>query len=303
MKAWWKLTLEATLAVVGIAVAWHLRRPRPVLVEISYPPVPLEPWEEFAEFGGDVGAEEGETIHGDVGEAVGSGHPVDLCPPGANPRELPESCVPDPLADPRFAPRPGTAPLGRPGKAAVWPLATRHRRRLVTSYWTADGLRGAWGRHFGAKRVTSEGQIRRHSGIDLFAKAGDQVIAPEDGLLLAILPFHHDTWSLYLRIVDGRVIALAEVEPYSWREFGVGPGDFVHQGEPLARVGTMRGGGRMLHVELYAPGMSDDDEVVGAIRRGEMNWTEAQPPAMLRDPSAYLVDAATRTYRTEDGNG
>jgi murein DD-endopeptidase MepM/ murein hydrolase activator NlpD len=131
---------------------------------------------------------------------------------------------------------------------------------------------------------------------------GDRVVAPEDGQILAFLPFHHDTWAVYIRLRDGRVINLAELDPYSWREFGVGPGDEVHRGETIARVGLMSGGSKMLHVELYDPGGLDDEALVGEIRRGEMSWTEDHPPSVMLDPSAYLVDAATRTYRLSTPN-
>jgi hypothetical protein len=123
------------------------------------------------------------------------------------------------------------------------------------------------------------------------------VLAPEDGVVLAILPFHHGTWAIYLKTADGRVVALSEIKKYSWREFDVGPSQWVHQGQPLARLGTMSGGGNMLHFELYDARGQDDEAVVAAIRNGEMRWAAEQPPPLLQDPSAYLVDAATRTHR------
>lgn len=290
--------VTAVLIGVSLAVARTLSRPKPVVTRTTLPPVPLEPWEEIAEFGGEVGGDEGAIPEEGAVAPIGTGDPEDLCFPAENPAPE-EVCVAEPLEDPRFAPRVGVAPVGDVGSSAMWPVSTRHRRRLVTSYWTDEGIRGAWGRHFGAKRVGSEGQLRRHAGVDLFGYEGDLVMAPEDGLVLAILPFHHGTWALYLRTTDGRVLTLGEIRRYSWREFGVAPNTWVKRGSGLARLGVMTGGGQMLHFELHDPGAVSNDDIVSAIRRGEFQWSEETPPPTLLDPSAYLVDAATRTYRME----
>lgn len=299
MTPWQRLAVELALIAASIGITWRLRRPTPVVTRISYPPVPLEPWEEAAEFGGDVGGEEGTIALDDEVQPIGTGDPEELCPRTENPADEEETCVTEPLLDPHFAPVPGSTPLAVPGRSPTWPVSTRHKRRLVTSYWTQDGLRGAWGRHFGAKRVGSEGKSRRHAGIDLFAYDGDPVTAPEESVVLAVLPFHHGTWAVYLRALDGRILTLGEIKRYSWRDYGIAPGVRVRRGQSLARVGTMTGGGQMLHFEIHGVGKMSDEEIVDAIREGEMQWTEDAPPASLRDPSAYLVDAATRTHRLE----
>lgn len=303
MRRWYPWALAATVTGVVFGTTYLLGRRRPVvLLRRGVPPdAPLEPWEEEAEFGGDVDPEIYDDVVDPVPEeaVVGEGAPEDLCVTIENP--VPEeACVLDPLKDERFAPREGAGPLGLRGTTgAIWPVATRHRRRLVTSYWTTDGLRGAWGRHFGAKRQTSEGQFRRHAGVDLFARQDDAVVAPEAGRVVAVLPFHHGTWAIYLRIPGGRVINLGEVKRYSWREFGIRPGAQVEKGQPLARVGQMTGGDHMLHLEIYDAADALDDDLVEEIRRGDMRWLEETPPPRLLDPSAYLVDAAARTYRAE----
>ncbi len=303
MNLSWRLGVGTAVAAATFGVAYALGRPRAVRLEQSLPPVPapLEPWEEEAEFGGDVDP----GVHDDIvepypqGTIIGEGSPDELCTTAENP--LPEeACVLDPLKDERFAPRKGRAPLGARGTtAAIWPVATRHRRRLATSYWTKEGLRGAWGRQFGSLRQTSEGQMRRHSGVDLFAREDDVVVAPEAGRVVAILPFHHGTWAVYLRIPGGRVINLGEIQKYSWRRFGIRPGVQVVKGQALARVGKMSGGAHMLHVQLYDAADALDEDLVEEIRRGEMRWLEDSPPVRVLDPSAYLVDAAARTHRAE----
>lgn len=294
-----------TAGIFGAAgVTAYLRRPRPVTLRAVLPPrpAPLEDWEEEAEFGGAVEPGWRDEIVDPIPEGVvviGSGSPEDLCGPLGNP--VPdEACVLDPLGDERFAPVEGARPLAEPGTTgAIWPLRTRHRRRLVTSYWTKPGLRGAWGRHFAAKRHTEEGEVRRHAGVDLFGDPGDVVVAPEAGRIVGILPFHHGTWAIYLRIPGGRVVNLGEVDKYSWRDFDIHPVAQVEKGQPLARVGRMSGGSSMLHFEIYDAADIMDDDLLWEIRRGEMSWPEGHPPPRLLDPSAYLVDAAARTHRSE----
>lgn len=305
---WWaKATaIMGGLVLVDVAARFAFR-PRVVLAPAKGdrlkppPPAPLEAWEEDAEFGGEVGSDwdEGTLEAEPQGVVIGSGSPDDLCGPVQNP--LPEeACVRDPLKDARFAPVVGDVRMGSAGTTgAIWPLTTRHQLRLVTSYRTKDGLRGSWGRELGAKRYTEDGEVRRHAGVDMFAKSGDAVVAPEAGRIVAVLPFHHGTWAVYLRIPGGRVLNLGEVEKYSWREFGIRPGLQVKQGQPVARVGKMSGGNAMLHLEAYDAADALDDDLVDEIRAGQMRWTEDRPPARLLDPSAYLVDAAARTHRRE----
>lgn len=258
----------------------------------------LEPWELSASLGGPVAADEDEdAVLGDEAAPVGSGSPADLC---TVPNPVPEEvlCVLDPLKDPRFAPLPSAAPFARPGAGAIWPVVTDNARYLATSYRTAEGLRGSWGREFAAKRTSKKtGKVRHHVGVDLFANVGDAVVAPEAGKILAILPFTSGTWAVYLRTKDDQVINLGEVQKLSWREFGRRPGDEVKRGDPVARIGLM-GTKHMLHTEIYDAAGVSDDEIVDAIRQGKMQWSDEDPPPQVRDPSAYLVDAATRTYRS-----
>ncbi len=271
----------------------------------------LEDWERDALAGGEV--EQDDHDHGheeDPPEGllqVGEGTPDELCHPVVQNNPEPKGdielvCTIDPLADPTFAPRQSEAPMAEPGEGAIWPISkdSRHRRRLTVSYFTQDGIRGAWGRQFGGKRETDDGEVRRHAGIDLFANAGDVVVAPEGGRVVAILPFHHGSWALYLRVPGGRILNLGEIEKFSWREFGTRPGKQVKKGDPLARIALMRDGGHMLHYEMYAASDINDEPMTTAIRQGEMQWHgDGDPPPRLLDPSAYLVDAAARSYRTE----
>lgn len=265
----------------------------------------LEPWER------EVGAESALTEHGEditptpPGTIQFSGHPEAHCPPeqpdkasffeGADPE--PAFCIPDPFVVPEYRPREEHAPWPTLPASSTWPVQTKHGLRLVTSYFTEDGkLRGRWGRQFGAGR---EDDADRHAGVDLAGEEGDIVVAPQAGTIVAILPFYHGTWAVYLRTADDNIINLGEIRKLSWREFGIKPGMQVEEGQPVARIGLMRKS-TMLHVEIYdGTGVSDED-LVKAIRSGYFQWpAEKEPPAGLLDPSPYLLQAATRTYRRE----
>lgn len=210
--------------------------------------------------------------------------------------------VVDPLKDERFAPKPRGAPFAPIGADSTWPVITRAPGRLATSYLGNDGWHGYSGRAFNSKRATDEGEIRRHAGVDLWGREGDKVVAPESARILAILPFHHGTWAVYLITPDRRVINLGEVEKYSWREFKARPGLDVQQGQPLARIGRQTHGSTMVHYEMYDGRDADDEQLVSMIRGSQFQWLDKDnPPPRLYDPTAYLLTAASRTYRREHG--
>lgn len=308
MQVWTRVAIGTGVTGAALGILGVVLRPRTVVLPPSWVPPRIDPepeledWEAEALAGGEVSFDEDEGVLEAVldGVIIGSGSPADLCLlQQRNPSTPAEICVIDPLADPKFRPVEGLAPLAeRSAGDAEWPVKTKHRRRLVTSYWTADGIRGAWGREFGTQRTSEDGTKRRHVGVDLFANADDVVIAPEKGRIMAILPFKTGTWAVYMRLPDDRVVNLGEVQKLSWREFKVKPGMEVAKGQALARVGKM-GTKSMLHVEMFdGKGISDED-LTEQIRGGDMRWLDKMPPARVLDPSAYLVDAAARTYRSD----
>lgn len=295
----------AAAAAVGLGTALLVRRrvAGPKLAA-PLPAAKLEPWEQQALAAGDVGDPEGDHPPGVDDVPIGSGKPAEHCLLLGVVEwhdDLDPHCVANPLADSRFAPVGRGAPMVAIPSSSIWPVRTKHSGRLTVSYWTANGVRGYSGRAFAASRVDSKkGQVRqrKHAGVDLFARAGDVVVAPEDATVLAVLPFNAGTWAVYLRSRSGdRVVNLGEVENLSWREFGVAPGIAVVEGQPLARVGVQAKGSTMLHLETYEVGAATDEDVVAQLRAG-MSWLAEQPaPAWLRDPSGYLVMAASRTYK------
>ena len=92
------------------------------------------------------------------------------------------------------------------------------------------------------------------------------------------------------------VVNLGELAQGSWREFGVKPGQLVLEGQPLVRIGLQAKGAMMLHLETYGVADVSDEELVAAIRPGALRWVDDAPSAWLRDPSAYLITAAARSY-------
>ena len=198
-----------------------------------------------------------------------------------------------------------SAPLAEPTPAGplLWPVETEHEYKVRVSYRDVRGKwHGTWGYHLGAKRQGSKGSVkegwsekRYHSGVDLHADEGDKVLAAEAGEVIGMFPFHHGTWSVYVRSADGRVINYGELAKDSWEEFGfpkqIIEGEtqtaLVEAGQPLGRVGRQTGGGTMLHFEMYTPEVTLTD-----VRAGKMRWPHGQtaPPGLF-DPTKYLVSA------------
>lgn len=149
--------------------------------------------------------------------------------------------------------------IGDPSPA--WPLV--HPSRKVTD-------------DFGKPR---RGGTRIHVAEDLPAPRGTIVVAPESGVLVRLREtFTADTGVAMLQGDSGLVIALGEIEPRSWSDFGLREGSRVVKGEPVARVGSLE----MLHLETYAPGTTRT-----------FRWMAGEPPpAALRDPLPYVAAAA-----------
>jgi len=291
------------------AAAIHAARARAVPDVPPTPPPPppppddgLEDWEREAMRTSDVDdMGNDEPVEPDA-PAEGSGSPQDTCVTEeevkavANPGTF---CILDPLAVPELVPQDRGAPQARVPARSQWPVETTAAGRLVTSYLSASGWRGYSGRAFGAKRKADDGTVRRHAGVDVWANEHDLVVAPQDGRVIAVLPFYRGTWAVYVRTADDQVINLGEVANVSYREFGIRPGMEVKQGQPVARIGRMHKD-TMLHVEVYDATGATDDEMVKLIRAKHFQWLGDEPaPERLMDPSPYLLVAASRTWRSE----
>lgn len=187
-------------------------------------------------------------------------------------------------------------PFAEGVSAPAWPVLTAHPRDLQVSYVDArEKWHGKWGREFGASREsrnkkTGEVVERRHAGVDLFAEEGDEVVAMEDGIVAAILPFHHGAWAIYVLNDTGDLVNYGEVDKGSWWRYGVHAGTRVTRGQKIARLGKMRTD-TMLHVETFDP-EGDVDALIQDIRNRRLRWQRDAPaPGKLLDPTAYLLEA------------
>lgn len=211
-------------------------------------------------------------------------------PEGDREREAPGrggAAVPSPLLPDVVLPQSVGVPFAEGLERPVWPLRTRHPRRGVVSYRGVDGrVRGNWSRRFGAPRQGKTGR-RKHAGIDLFAYAGDTVLAMASGTVTAVQSFHLGSWAVF--IDHGPVTVMyGEVDKGSWTRLGLEVGSTVRAGQPVAEVACMVRDGdgecrsHMLHLEAYAPGTTTNHR-----------WPADQDaPAALRDPSRLLLLAA-----------
>lgn len=190
---------------------------------------------------------------------------------GARTARLPKGVVP---------PRQTVVPFADLKASPVWPVQTSHPNYGQVAYKDVNGeIHGNGARRFDAPR-----DDHHHAGIDLYGYAGDPVVAIADGVVVATQTFHLGT-SAILVAHDDMVALYGEVDPGSWKKFGVTKGSRVGKGDPIARIGCMVGSmdncdSHMLHFESYAPGTTQNKR-----------WQGSTPPAQLRDPTIVLLAA------------
>lgn len=174
-------------------------------------------------------------------------------------------------------------PFAGGSASPVWPVLSSGPDRFSIGYVEKNGTKfGNQSRRFGASR-----DGRRHAGIDIYASAGDVVVAAEAGTVGMVRnTFNLGTGILFLWTKTGITLAYGEVDPGSWSEFGVATGTKVDRGQKLARVGCMKFdadgcSSHMLHFEIYR----------GQQTRNESWYPSKGVPPNLLNPTAYLVRA------------
>lgn len=164
-------------------------------------------------------------------------------------------------------------------KGITWPLKTTPKKAKP-------------GGVFKAKRPWGGTQTRWHAGYDLGAPLGSPVLAPEAGVIVA----PDSGWEYDSKTGKGvKSIILASDSGHTWLLGGIRPGssplkagDRVEAGDKIAEVGEYKGGGKMLHVQLY------DAKLTEAQVNKRKKWPKDQPaPENLIDP-APLLDAAAK---------
>lgn len=158
-----------------------------------------------------------------------------------------------------------------------WPLISNHPKNYLVSYQGEAGkILGN-----GARRFMADRGDKYHAGVDLYAYHGDAVVAAESGVIVNMYHFYHGSYALIVQNDSGTVINYGEVENGSWKEFNKKIGSRVTRGEPIARIGTMSGGGSMLHFETYAKGTKQNIRFFGGT-----------PNPKMRNPTQYLLLAS-----------
>lgn len=175
----------------------------------------------------------------------------------------------------------GRVPFAEPTDAArYWPVQTTDGMGRTVSFRDGEGKHyGEASRAFLAAR---QGGNRFHLGVDLWARAGDVVLAPEDGIFVNTYHFYGGSNAFIFQTKSGIVLNLAEIRPASWEEFGVKLYDELKAGHPLARVARLRSGASMVHFETYRRGT-----------RQNLRWRPGeQRPNALLNPTKYLIHLA-----------
>ena len=91
---------------------------------------------------------------------------------------------------------------------------------------------------FGGPRFDDDTQqwSRRHAGVDLEAPIGTDVLAMADGIVLRVAYFYNQTSEITVLVQELASYGIGEVNTSpKWLPRDVGA--FVHQGEPIAKVG------------------------------------------------------------------
>jgi murein DD-endopeptidase MepM/ murein hydrolase activator NlpD len=193
------------------------------------------------------------------------------------------------------------APLPQAG--AYWPLVSREPD--IVNYRSVKGQVGSSpGRNFGARRTDGNGNwVRNHVAVDLFAKAGDPVVACYAGKITGFFPFCCGTKKTSnALIVDHGHVVINYGEVAQKLAGGLKVGDRVAAGQVIGHVGVNPNKSSMLHFEMYkagtsktwswkkdlpaSPSLYDPTKFLLQLRRTGLRGTSVQAPASQPTPAA-----------------
>lgn len=126
-------------------------------------------------------------------------------------------------------------------------------------------------RGFGDAR---SGGKRHHAGVDLIAPPGTQIKAIADGTIVNFYSFYSGTYALFVDHGDF-VINYGE---NAGMAPGLGIGSTVKAGQVIASVGRLGSGASMLHMEMYAPGTTQNAQ-----------WWGSNRPPNLINPTDFVT--------------
>jgi murein DD-endopeptidase MepM/ murein hydrolase activator NlpD len=183
-------------------------------------------------------------------------------------------------------------PFAPASASAIWPVtaASTNRRKWEVPYRDTTGK---WhGNSSRAFKAVRSGGDRFHAGADLYANAGDYVLAPDDGVVVGRQPFLNGTGAMLIELDSGVVVLLGETKMGGAeevaRELGqpvAAEGVRVKRGQAVTKVGLTNNGSHMLHVETYRSGTTKNHP-----------WYQGRPaPPELYDPTEFLLVARDNT--------
>ncbi len=151
----------------------------------------------------------------------------------------------------------------------AWPVRTEHSRGDEVAF-EDGGLHGNMSRRFSACRDSC---ARHHAGVDLYARAGDVVVAMEPGRVVGNQSFAGGLRAVLVESQWG-VVLYGEIDRVE-----VEVGELIAKGQPIGRVGLWPSGSHMLHLEAYRKGTEQNKR-----------W-HRKAPAELLDPTDFLLRA------------
>jgi murein DD-endopeptidase MepM/ murein hydrolase activator NlpD len=176
-------------------------------------------------------------------------------------------------------------------RGPTWPIhkSSTHKRQHEVPYQDINGNRH--GNQARAFRASRGGGDRYHAGIDIYADAGDVIVAPEPGTITGEQNFLNTIAgpdAILFQGDSGTVLLFGEITARSYKDFGLDLGSRVAQGQPIAKVGLTSKGSHMLHIEAYRAGTKTNKR-----------WIASKtPPSELYDITPYLLRALATTGGT-----